>query len=75
MVTRSASRVQAEIASDLGYGSAEPPRVGAKRAASQAILVAQPPGSFGMMPWPWFNSAGVLDPGQEEVGQATVTDL
>ena len=50
MVTRSASRVQAENASDLGYGSAKPPRVGAKRAANQAILVAQPPGSFGMMP-------------------------
>jgi len=50
MVTRSASRVQAEIASDLGYGSAEPPRVGAKRAASQSIVAVQPPGSFGMMP-------------------------
>ena len=50
MVTRSASRVQAEIASDLGYGSAEPPRVGAKRAACQSIVTVQPPGSFGMMP-------------------------
>lgn len=34
MVARSTKRVQAEIASDLGYGCAEPPRVGSKRPAS-----------------------------------------
>lgn len=28
MVSRSAKRVQEEIATDLGYGSAEPPRIG-----------------------------------------------
>ena len=50
MVSRSSQRVQAEIATDLGYGSAEPPRVGTKRVASQAIVPAQAPGSFGMMP-------------------------
>ena len=50
MVARSSSRVQAEIASDLGYGSAEPPRVGSKRVASQVIAALQPPGSVGVMP-------------------------
>ena len=50
MVARSSSRVQAEIASDLGYGSAEPPRVGFKRAASQVIVAVQPPGSVGVLP-------------------------
>ena len=34
MVARSAARVKAEIAADLGYGYAEPPRVGSKRPAS-----------------------------------------
>ena len=34
MVARSASKIKAEIATDLGYGCAEPPRVGSKRPAS-----------------------------------------
>lgn len=34
MVARSAAKVKAEIAADLGYGYAEPPRVGSKRPAS-----------------------------------------
>ena len=33
MVARSAKKVRAEIAADLGYGCAEPPRVGSKRPA------------------------------------------
>ena len=59
MVARSSSRVQAEIALDLGFGSAEPPRVGSKRAASQVITALQPPGSVGVMPAGQGSSAHV----------------
>ena len=50
MVSRSAKRVQEEIATDLGYGSAEPPRTGGKRSLDHVVHRAPVPLQVGKKP-------------------------
>eukprot|EP00435_Cladocopium_sp_Y103_P043295 s699_g12.t1 len=50
MVSRSTDRIQQEIASDLGYGSAEPPRVVSKRKLNEAQFVRPVPQAPGAKP-------------------------
>ena len=64
MVSRSANRTQAEIASDLGYGLAEPPRIGAKRAAAQLVHDVPVPQQHGLPP-AGLGSAAVVSSIQE----------
>ena len=50
MVARSSERIQREIATDLGYGSAEPPRIVSKRKLDDSPIAAPSPQSLGARP-------------------------
>lgn len=80
MVSRSAKRVQEEIATDLGYGSAAPPRIGGKRPlpncaqGPRAVAGREETGGC------WLCGSHPIHPGlrqlgEEEMGPAAQTDL
>ena len=50
MVARSSERIQREIATDLGYGSAEPPRIVSKRKLDDSPIAAPSPQALGARP-------------------------
>ena len=80
MVARSAKKVRAEIAADLGYGCAEPPRVGSKRPAGAVqhevpLKTAIDPRPAGPGSCPKSLRFKKLRRGKEEVGPAAPADL
>ena len=50
IISRSTEKIQQEIATDLGYGSAEPPRAGVKRSSADAPIAAPAPKALGAKP-------------------------